>query len=423
VIKSPAAILVLLTALNLVNYIDRFLVMAVGPKFQGELHLTDGGLGLVESAFMIGYMIMSPLFGRLGDRYPRKGVIAAGVAAWSVATVVSGLATGMGSMLVARIAVGVGEASYATISPTIIDDLAPREAKSRWLAVFYAAIPVGAALGYVLGGALAPLGWRAAFFVCGGPGVLLAALVLLVREPARGHAHAAGGGTAAVYLDLFRNRPYRLTVLGYVAQTFAIGGFSAWAIPLLERKFWLPSEVGAQRFGVITAFAGLVGTAFGGMLADRIPGDDRTRVYLRVCAWSSAVAAPLAAIALLQPSAAGEAAAQSAAVPAFVALGVCQLIIFASTSPTNAALLLSVPPAMRASAMAASIFFIHLLGDMVSGPVIGVISDALHDSHERGSGGHGVQVGMYLLPVALGVSSFAWFRGAAAAPVTPRGTA
>jgi MFS family permease len=415
VIQNRVAILALLTTLNLVNYIDRYLVMAVGPRFKGDLQLSNGGLGLVEAAFMIGYLITSPIFGRLGDRHARRGLIAAGVALWSVATVVSGLAHSAGSMLAARIAVGVGEASYATIGPTIIIDLAPREARNRWLAIFYVAIPVGAALGYILGGTLEPMvGWRRAFFICGGPGLLLAAMVLLTAEPARAHVdEGAHAGMLAVYLDLFRNAPYRLAVIGYVAQTFAIGGFSAWAAPFLERKLCLPLSSGTQIFGVVTGATGLVGTALGGVVADRIPGEDRTRVNLRVCAWSSVIAVPLAAVALLEPS----------VVWAFVALGVCQLAVFASTSPINAAVLLSVPPRMRASAMAASIFFIHLLGDLVSQPVIGVIADAFHDSDERCSGARGLQIGMYLVPLALAVSAVAWLASSPARPLTPRDTA
>src|SRR5262249_25408152 len=131
---------------------------------------------------------------------------------------------------------------------------------------------------------------------------------LVIREPTRAHVQAGGGGTAAVYLELFRNVPYRLTVLGYVAQTFALGGFSEWAVPFLERKFWVPSDKGAQWFGALTAFTGLVGTAVGGVLADRMPGDNRVRVNLRACAWSSAIGAPLALIAIAHPSGANEAA-------------------------------------------------------------------------------------------------------------------
>src|SRR4051794_29355778 len=181
--------------------------MAVGPRFQAEFGLSDGELGLVETAFMIGYMLTSPIFGSLGDRRSRKGLIAAGVAIWSAATVISGMTHGIVSMFAARVAVGVGEASYATLSPTIIDDLAPPASKSRYLTIFYAAIPVGAALGYVLGGILEPrFGWRSAFFIAGGPGVLLAAVTLLIAEPARATPRGAHGpAPRQVYVDLYRN--------------------------------------------------------------------------------------------------------------------------------------------------------------------------------------------------------------------------
>jgi MFS family permease len=417
VIKSRRAILVLLTALNLINYIDRYLVMAVSERFGAEFGLSDTRRGAVVTAFMFGYMLTSPIFGGLGDRRARKGLIAAGVAMWSIATVLSGLTTGFGTMFVARVAVGVGEASYATLSPTIIDDLAPPQAKGRWLAVFYAAIPVGAALGYILGGALEPrFGWRAAFFIAGGPGLLLAAVTLLIREPARALADTTRRAAAAgVYVDLFRNKQYRYTVLGYVAQTFALGGFSEWAAPLLSRSERLCFPLGRANivFGAITAATGLVGTAVGGIVADRVPGQDRTRVSLRVCAWSSAIATPLAVASLL----AGDKVAFC------VLLGLAELVIFTSTSPTNAAILASVPPVTRTAAMAASIFMIHLLGDLVSPPAIGAVSDALHDPQAPCSGAQGLITGMYLLPAALALSAAFWFRGAASPRITRPGTA
>lgn len=413
-IQSRIAILALLTALNLVNYIDRFLVMAVGPKFQGEFGLSDGELGAVETAFMLGYMLTSPIFGMLGDRRSRKGLIAAGVAVWSIATVASGLTHGLASMYAARIAVGVGEASYATLSPTIIDDIADKESKNRWLAIFYSAIPVGSALGYVLGGQLEPrFGWRSAFFICGGPGIALAAITLLIKEPARTAAHAASSGARRVYAELFANRQYRFTVMGYIAQTFALGGFTAWAAPFLMRRHCMKLADGNNLFGVITVVTGLVATAAGGVITDRVPGE-RTRACLKVCAWSSAIGAPIALAALLVPS----------STQFLIALALCEIAIFTSVSPTNAAVLGSVPPAMRASAMAASIFAIHLLGDLISPPAIGAISDTFHDSKEICSGGRGLQAGMYLLPAALALSAAMWFRGAAQKPaITPPDTA
>src|SRR5262249_7503150 len=141
-IKNPRLILVLLSGLNLVNYLDRILVAAVGPKLQEDLALSGVEFGLVVNAFMVGYFATSPIFGSLGDRYNRRGLVAVGVAVWSLAPAASGLAKTFSTMVATRIVVGVGEASYATLAPTIIDDLAPPSVKNRWLSVFYVAIPV-----------------------------------------------------------------------------------------------------------------------------------------------------------------------------------------------------------------------------------------------------------------------------------------
>jgi MFS family permease len=153
-IKNPYFILALLSGLNLVNYLDRSIASAVGPSLQKDLDLNDVEFGVVIQAFMLGYFLTSPFFGSLGDRFRRRGLIALGVAVWSLATVASGLTRTFAAMVGARVIVGVGEASYATLAPTIIDDLAKPASKNRWLAVFYVAIPVGSALGYVLGGQL-----------------------------------------------------------------------------------------------------------------------------------------------------------------------------------------------------------------------------------------------------------------------------
>jgi MFS family permease len=411
VLKSPVAILSILTALNLINYLDRYLVVGVGTGLKAELHLQYGQFGDVTTAFMWGYFVTSPLFGWLGDRYARKWLIAAGVAVWSIATAVSGLAATYGAMLAARVVVGVGEASYATLSPTIIDDLASPSKKNRWLAIFYVAIPVGSALGFAVGGQLEKhFGWRSAFFLAGGPGILLALLVLLLHEPARAapaHDENAPARRAA-YLELVRRPRYVYTVLGYVGQTFALGGFASFAVDFLVGKHRFVSDEASLAFGAILVLTGLGGTAFGGWLADRLPGKDRLSVNLRICAWSSLLGAPLALAALLAPSA-----------PVYlVALGACELLIFTSTSPTNAALLGAVPPGLRANAMALSIFAIHALGDIVSPPLVGRIADSMHQ------GVTGLQVGMYLLPAALLLSALAWFRGASLEDgVTRPGTA
>lgn len=407
-IRKPAAIVAVLTLLNLVNYLDRMLVNAVGPEMQRGLGLSDFELGLVGSAFMIGYFVTSPIFGYLGDRYPRKHLVAGGVFVWSIATVLSGFAESAPALLATRVLVGVGEASYATLSPTIIDDITAPSRKNRVLAVFYVAIPVGSALGYVLGGQLAhAFGWRAAFWVAGGPGALLALLALFLREPAR-EGRAAGLARGAAMADLRRlvARPaYRMAVFGLTAQTFALGGFAIWAAPFLERRVCLPLATADLWFGIVTASTGLAGTALGGFWADRDRKRGPTEAALRVCAISSTFAAPLALFALFMPGAAGF----------FVALGLCELAIFTSTSPVNTALLVSVPSQLRAAGMALSIFGSHLLGDFVSPPLVGRISGALGGSTAFCSGGVPLRNAMLLLPAALAVSAVFWWRGVRAA--------
>src|SRR5688572_30027179 len=240
---------------------------------------------------MIGYFATSPIFGALGDRFPRRGLIALGVAVWSLATVGSGLTETFAAMIASRVVVGVGEASYATLAPTIIDDLAEPSKKNRWLAIFYVAIPVGSALGYLVGGQLEhAFGWRSAFFIAGGPGLLLALLALAIEEPKRTtrtkQAASSFGATAS---QLFRIPLYRGTVIGYTAQTFALGGFAAWAPKYLYRVIGLDLKTADYWFGLVLVVTGLLATFVGGQLGDRWPGQDRARANLRVCAISTAL--------------------------------------------------------------------------------------------------------------------------------------
>src|SRR5262249_44061102 len=195
----PAArfAVVVLAAMNLLNYVDRYVPSAVKDLFKGDLGFTDLQTSLPFTAFTIVYMLTSPVFGGLADRGSRKLLIAAGVAMWSLATASAALATGFTSFLIARALVGVGEAAYATISPSLLSDFFPPDRRNRVLTIFYAAIPVGAALGFVLGGVLGhAYGWRAAFLACGLPGLLAAGLALLIKEPERGRFDV-GSVTAA----------------------------------------------------------------------------------------------------------------------------------------------------------------------------------------------------------------------------------
>lgn len=400
-IRRPNAILALLTGLNFLNYLDRILVAAVLPRIQDDLGLNNFEGGLLATVFLLGYFATAPLFGALADRGPRKGLIAFGVVTWSLATAASGLAGSLWTLLLARAVVGVGEASYATLAPTIIDDITPPERKGRALAIFYLATPLGSALGYVLGGMIEKhYGWRAVFYVAGGPGVLLALACLLMTEPARRLATTRVRISDSV-AKLWRIPLYRRTVLGYCAHTAAIGAFAYWAPKFLDARFDLGLDKANFWFGVVTVAAGAVGTIIGGRWADRALAphahttrhDDLaarrgTNELLRVCAVGVALAAPATLAAFLSP----------APVPFFALVFVAEVGVFLSTSPVNAALLRTVPPELRASAMAACIFAIHMFGDLGSPPGVGLLLDVTT-----------LVAAMMALPVLLALSAYLWW--------------
>lgn len=280
-IRRPKTILAVLTALNLLNYLDRLVLSAVLPRIEDEFSLSHGYAGLLGTIFLVGYFLTSPVFGTLADRGRRKRLLAIGIAVWSLATAASGLARGFVELAVARAIVGVGEASYATIAPTLIDDLAPPEKKGRWLAVFYAAMPVGGALGYVTGGMIEKdYGWRAAFFVAGGPGVLLAFLCLFILEPERTLTEKRAPLLHA-WRPLTQSKLYVKGVLGYCANTFAVGGFAYWAPAFLFRRYALDLSIANKGMGAVTVLSGALGTAIGGVWSDRATGGCRETITIR----------------------------------------------------------------------------------------------------------------------------------------------
>lgn len=392
----PVTSLVVLTGLNLLDYLDRQLLAAVLTPVKAELHLSDEQLGTIATGFMLGYFLTSPIFGYLGDRVPRKWLIAAGVFVWSLGTVLSGFAHSFAALICFRALVGFGEASFGTISPGWIADLFSPARRNNALSIFYLAIPIGSALGYIFGGIMAArYGWRSAFLLAGAPGLLLAFVLYLLREPVPGASQPVSAVPAVplpsgwkVYRELVRRPDYLLVVAGYVAQTFAMGGFAFWAPTFLHRIHGLDLESAGKFFGLSLVMTGLTATLLGGFLATAWQKRTGTG-YAWILALSSLAAVPVAFAAFMLHDLAA----------AKLALIASMFFLFLATGPVNTLILETVPVAMRASAMAGSIFAIHMFGDLWSPKLVGMLSDRFGDLQ---------QAVLWVLPGALGVSAVFW---------------
>ena len=410
--------LALLLLINLFNYIDRQVLAAVVPEIRQEFFGTNGAadsslggllnwfqnsfgfkpenalIGLLSMAFMVTYMVTAPIFGRLAEKRSRWLLIGVGVILWSVASGATGLAGSFLVLLITRCFVGIGEAAYGPIAPTVISDLYPATDRGRVLAWFYMAIPVGSALGFVLGEQVSKaLGWRWAFYSVVIPGIALGLWAFFKPEPPRGRTDLPHGMKAHAvnwrdYLVLARTPSFVLNTLGMCAMTFAIGGIG----------FWMPDDVKSYRhvsgdvvtiFGVILTVAGLAATLLGGMAGDKLraryPGS-----YFLVSAVAMFAGFPLFLGMLYAPFPA-----------AWVFIFLACFCLFFNTGPTNAILANVTHPAMRAQAFALNIFFIHALGDVISPVIIGIVSDK-----------YGMNTAFLIVAVMFVVSGVFWLLGA-----------
>ena len=362
----PRTALALLTALNLLNYIDRSVLFAVQDLVKAEFHRSDAAFGLLTSVFFIFYMCAAPFMGPLSLRFSRKRVIVAGALVWSMATLLTAVTTNFNQLLIRHTLVGIGEASFVILSPTFVADMFPVEKRGRVMGVFYLAIPVGTALGYLLGGVMGPAyGWRAPFYVGAAPGVLLALLLLLIPEPPLGQFDAPESKTPErdTVKSLIRNPAFVTATLGMAMMTFALGGLQVWMPTFLHRAHGYSLLDANLIFGLSTISNGLVASLAGGWISDRLLRRTKSAHYL-VSAVSLGLGIPAMCVALF---ASGK--------PMVVGLFFAEFLLILNTGPLNAAVINSVGPHVRAAALAANIFIFHLLGDVPSPALIGYISD------------------------------------------------
>lgn len=364
--QTAGATLLLLIGLNLLNYIDRYILPGSQPLIQKEFGWSDQQMGALTTALFMVYMLVAPLTGWLGDRFPRKPLIIGGAVLWSIATLATAWVHDYWTMYVRHALVGVGEATFGIFAPAVLADFYPERDRNRILSIFYLAIPVGAALGYLAGGQMGSVwGWRAPFFLCAFPGLVIAALYgWLGREPVRGASdHVEQTAKRATVGGLFRNPAFLTATFGLAALTFAMGGISTWVPTFLHRFAGLSVGMASQTVSAITVLDGIAGTLVGGWVAQRWLRTNHRALYL-LSFWSVALTLPCGALVFFGPP--------TWAIPSLFA---AEFFLFLNTGPLNAAIVNSVSAPVRATAVSFNLFCIHFFGDTFSPQIIGAISD------------------------------------------------
>ncbi|HVU45557.1 MAG TPA: MFS transporter [Terracidiphilus sp.] len=366
-LASPAVItFLLLLALNLLNFIDRYILPGAQPLIQREFHATDQQMGALTTALFVTYMLIAPLTGWLGDHFRRKPLIVGGAVLWSLATLATAWVHDYWTLYIRHALVGVGEATFTIFAPAVIADFYPERDRNRILSAFYVAIPVGAALGYLAGGTLGSMwGWRRPFFLCALPGLLVAALYMVLgREPERGASDRIRASLdRTTVLGLLTNPAFLTATFGLAMLTFAMGGISAWVPTFLHRFSGLSVANASMTVSAITVVDGIAGTIAGGWIAQRWLRTNHRALYL-VSFWSVALTLPFGVLLCFGPKA--------TTVPA---LFFAEFFLFLNTGPLNAAIVNSVNAPVRATAISINLFVIHFFGDTFSPQIIGAISD------------------------------------------------
>src|SRR5216110_822198 len=396
-VSGARTALFLLLCINLFNYIDRQILAALEPDIRATF-FAPGDVnamtktGLLAVAFFVTYMVSAPILGFLADRISRWLIIGVAVTLWSLASGGSGLAATFAILFATRVFVGIGEGGYGPAAPTILSDLFPIETRGRIMAIFCAAIPVGSALGYVIGGLIgAHLGWRWAFYLVAPPGLLLGLLCFWQRDPRVTAHHVVQESprrSLRNYLRLFRTRSYLINCIAQTLMTFVTGGLGYWVSAYLVYRNQSPA-ISRTIFGLITVVAGLISTLLGGVIADKL----RPRFagsYFWVSGIGMLIACPIFIATLYIPFPA-----------AWIAMFFAIFFLFLNTGPSNTALANVSLPAVRATAFALNIFVIHALGDVQAFWLLGYI------------GGHtSMHVAFLFVSGIIFLSGLAWLIGA-----------
>jgi len=383
--KAQWCAVAILTFINLINYMDRYTIAGILTQVQDYYSISDTQAGFLQTIFVLSYMIFAPVFGYLGDRYSRKWIMAVGVGIWVLAVLVGSFMQDFTAFLIMRAIVGVGEASYSTIAPTIISDMFVKDARSKMLALFYFAIPVGSGLGYVVGQGLASAFGEWQYSMRGTPvlGTIAVLLIIFVLvDPPRGAAEGQENLEASSYWEdlkhLFTNKSFMLSTLGFTCVAFCTGALSWWGPKFLETSILAMEEKSPRQinissvafvFGVMTMVAGIIGVPCGAILSTKLkikfPRADPV-----ICGIGLAITTFLFFISLMW-------GAEENIILAFVLIFIGEISLNLNWSIVADMLLYVVSPTRRGTAEALQILVSHALGDAGSPFLIGVITDSL----------------------------------------------
>ncbi|WHT23409.1 MFS transporter [Crossiella sp. CA-258035] len=370
-VTSPAGILSLLFAANLLNFYDRTIPAIVVEPLKLEFTLTDTHIGLLSGAFTVVYAVFGVPLGRLADRTSRRTILVTGLLAWSLLTAATGLVGGFISLLVVRMLVGVGEASFAPAANSMLADLYPAGRRARATSLLQLGLPFGLVLAFFTIGPIteASGSWRTAFYIAAVPGLFVAALMMFIREPARGAMETVApppGVLGQAFRRVLRIRTLWWLILAGIGSQVASYSVATFSVPLFQRYFGTSLATGGMLTGVVIGVTGLAGLIVGGRIADRASHHSPAgRVYTGAIALL--LAAPLTFAALsLGPDSVGW------FVLLFSAGWLLQYLYFTSVYPALADV---VEPRLRATAV--SVFFaaFYLLGGFAGPVVAGALSD------------------------------------------------
>lgn len=367
-------VLAVLCATYALNHMDRQIFNLLVEPIKAELGLSDTAMGFLGGmSFALFFALAGLPIARLADRGSRKTIISVGISIWCLATAASGLARNFAQLAVARVVTGIGEASNAPASQSMISDYFPAERRATALAIFYVGANLGVLLGFSFGGWIAEeLGWRAAFVLIGLPGLLMALLVWrTVPEPERGASEVGTVDTSTQslrqVLSFLRGSPaFTLILLGQAIHAFSVLGILMWQAPLLMRLHGAGIADTGWRLGLIMGIAGVIGVFAGGRLADLL-GKRDPRWYVWVPALSTVIGLPFTVGFIMSDS----------LTVALLCMVPHQIMGSMTSGPIAAVMQAIVPVRMRALAVALSLLAANLIGLGLGPQLVGVVSDLL----------------------------------------------